>query len=327
MAARAPGRRRDHVHQALFYDSDDDLLDAVVPFVEDGLKSSEPTLVVLNTRAAALLRDAVGHPDLVFLGERTRRHNPAGTIRHQRELLAAHVAGGAQHIRVVGEVPHTGHGSPWDWWARYEAAINHAYAEFPLWNVCPYDLRITPGAVLDDVTRTHPWLVADDGAHVANPHYEDPQDFLLRRPSVGVDPLEAAFPPRFELVDPAPGRARRAARECGDLLPDGAVDVDDVVMCVNEAITNALVHGRAPVRLRLWAAEDRIVATVTDRGPGPQDPFVGLLPAASRGSAGLGLWMAHQMCSHVTFDRAEDGFSVRMVFEAQRGERDRGRYR
>jgi anti-sigma regulatory factor (Ser/Thr protein kinase) len=320
MAARSPGHQRDHVHQALLYDSDDDLLDAVVPFVEDGIKASEPTLVVLNTRAAALLRDAVDHPDLVFLGERTRHHNPAGTIRHNRELVAEHLAGGAQRIRVVGEVPHTGHGSPWDWWARYEAAINHAYAGFPLWNVCPYDLRITPGPVLDDVARTHPWL-ADDGAHVANPRFEDPRTFLLRRPPAGPDPLEAAFPPRFELVDPTPGRARRAARDCGDLLPAGAVDVDDVVMCVNEAITNALVHGRAPVRLRLWAATDRIVVTVADHGAGPPDPFVGLLPAASRGSAGLGLWMAHQMCSHITFDRAEDGFILRMVFDARDGGR------
>jgi anti-sigma regulatory factor (Ser/Thr protein kinase) len=92
-------------------------------------------------------------------------------------------------------------------------------------------------------------------------------------------------------------------------------------MCVNEAITNALVHGRAPVRLRLWAAADRIVVTVDDHGSGPRDPFVGLLPAASRESAGLGLWMAHQMCSHITFDRAEDGFRLRMVFEAHDGGR------
>lgn len=317
MAAGAPVHRG-HVHQALFYDSDDELLSAVVPFVEEGLKSSEPTLVALNTRAGELLRGAVGHPDLVFLGGRTRHHNPASTIRDDREVLAAHLAGGAQHIRIVGEVPHSGHGSPWDWWARYEATINHAYAEFPLWNVCPYDLRITPGAVLDDVTRTHPWLVADDGP-AANPRYEDPGQFLLGRPPAAPDPLETASPPRVELVDPSPSRARRAAAACGQSLPAGAVDVDDVVMCVNEVITNALAHGRPPVRLRLWTAADRIVVTVTDLGTGPGDPFVGLLPARSRGSAGLGLWMAHQMCSHITLDRTGDGFGIRLVFESRHG--------
>ncbi|MCO1656370.1 anti-sigma factor RsbA family regulatory protein [Pseudonocardia humida] len=320
MVARAPVHRRGHVHQALFYDSDDELLDAVVPFVEEGLKATEPTLVALNDRASDLLREAVGHPDLIFLGGRTRRHDPASTIRHHRELLAAHVADGARHIRVVGETPHPGHGSPWDWWARYEAAINHAYAEFPLSNVCPYDRRITPGAVLEDVMRTHPWLAADDGAHVANAHYEEPRRFLLGRP-VSADPLETTSPPRFELLDPTPAAARRAARACADLLPADAVDADDVVMCVNEAVTNALTHGRSPVRVRLWCSADRLVASVADRGAGPPDPFVGLLPAASRGSAGLGLWMAHQMCSHVTFHRTEDAFSIGLVFDARDGGR------
>jgi anti-sigma regulatory factor (Ser/Thr protein kinase) len=310
-----------HVHQALFYESDDEFLNAVVPFVEDGLKAAEPTLVALNARVAELLRDAVGHSDLVFLGVRTRRHDPASTIRNDREMLAAHLASGARHVRLVGETPYPGHGSPWDWWARYEAAINHVYAEFPVWNVCPYDTRTAPAPVLEDVMRTHPWLVAQDGAQVTNPHYEDPRRFLLARPPAPPDPVEATSAPLFELVDPTPREARGAARACGELLAADAVDVDDVVMCINEVVTNALVYGRAPVRLRLWCAADRIVATVADRGAGPPDPFVGLLPAVSRRSAGLGLWMAHQLCSHITFDRAGDAFTIRLVFDARNGRR------
>jgi anti-sigma regulatory factor (Ser/Thr protein kinase) len=323
MAAGGPGRR--HVHEALFYKSDDELLGAVVPFLEQGLAAAEPTLVVLNDRAAELLRSAVGESDLVFLGGRDRRHNPASVIADHRELIGGHVSGGARHIRVLGEVPHPGHGSPWDWWARYEAAINHAYAEYPLWNVCPYDLRITPDAVVDDVARTHPWLAADDGSHVENPRYEDPRQFVLQRPATP-DPLETASAPQFDLLDPAPADARRAVRACCELLPPDAFDVDDVVLCVNEAVTNALLHGRRPVRVRFWSTADRIVATVADRGEGPGDPFVGLLPtqrgeAALAGSAGLGLWMAHQMCSHLTFDRTEGGFTIRLVFDALGGGR------
>jgi anti-sigma regulatory factor (Ser/Thr protein kinase) len=324
MAAGAPARRRSHVHEALFYESDDELLGTVVPFLEQGLKAAEPTLVVLNDQAAELLRAAVGHPDLVFLSSRDRRDDPASTILRHREILAGHVAGGAQHVRVVGEVPHPGHGSPWGWWARYEATINHAYAEFPLWNVCPYDLRITPDAVVEDVVRTHPWLAGDDGSRVENARYQDPREFLLGQP-VTADPLESAAP-QFDLLDPTPGAARRVVRACGALLPVEAFDIDDVVLCVNEAVTNALVHGRPPVRMRLWSTADRIVVTVADGGEGPGDPFVGLVPAtreesAAAGSAGLGLWMAHQMCSHLTLDRSADGFSVRLVFDAVDGGR------
>jgi anti-sigma regulatory factor (Ser/Thr protein kinase) len=311
-------RRRSHVHEAVFYDSDTELLRIVVPFLEEGLEAAEPTVVVVDDRAAELLRDAVHSPDLVFLGRRERRRDPASAIALSRELVVGHLAGGARRVRVLGEVPHTGHGAPWEWWARYEAAVNHAYAEFPLWSVCPYDLRITPAAVVEDVTRTHPWITADDGSRAANPRYQDPRQFLLHQPAEA-DPLEASEP-RFDLLGPSPGEARRAVQDCTDLAGRD-LEVDDVVLCVNEAVTNALLHGRPVVRVRLWSGADRVVVSVADRGAGPTDPFVGLLPTGRRaqvgaGSAGLGLWMAHQMCSHLTLDRSADGFTVRMVFDA-----------
>ena len=76
---------------------------------------------------------------------------------------------------------------------------------------------------------------------------------------------------------------------------------------------NALIHGRPPVRFRLWSAPDRVVATVSDRGDGPADPFAGLLPVTDTCSAGLGLWLTHQLCSHVTLDTTDDGFTIRLI--------------
>ena len=130
--------------------------------------------------------------------------------------MAKHVANGVQRIRVVGETPHPGLGAPWEWWANYEAAINHLYAGFPPWNICPYDLRITPSTVIDDVTRTHPWLSEGDGSHVTNPHYEDPSDFLTGRPVPLIDPLQHT-PPLVDLHDPTPADARRAVRSPEEL--------------------------------------------------------------------------------------------------------------
>ena len=60
-----------------------------------------------------------------------------------------------------------------------------------------------------------------------------------------------------------------------DTPPLDPIDIDSLVLGVSEAVTNALIHGRRPVRFRLWLAPDRIVATVTDRGDGPADPFAG----------------------------------------------------
>lgn len=40
---------------------------------------------------------------------------------------------------------------------------------------------------------------------------------------------------------------------------------------------------------------NRVVAAITDQGAGPTNPFVGLVPATGTSSAGLGLWLVHQM--------------------------------
>lgn len=71
-------------------------------------------------------------------------------------------------------------------------------------------------------------------------------------------------------------------------------------------------HGTPPVRLRLWSGRDRTVAAVTDRGRGPADPFAGLLPADSSPD-GAGLWLAHQMCGHVTLGCDDDGFTIHLA--------------
>jgi anti-sigma regulatory factor (Ser/Thr protein kinase) len=76
---------------------------------------------------------------------------------------------------------------------------------------------------------------------------------------------------------------------------------------------NALIHGRPPATVRIWAAPDRIVVSVHDQGRGPADPLAGLFPAP-RGTAtlGLGLWLIHQLDIDVALKHADDGFTIRL---------------
>ncbi|WP_433323299.1 ATP-binding protein [Spirillospora sp. CA-294931] len=55
-------------------------------------------------------------------------------------------------------------------------------------------------------------------------------------------------------------------------------DLDDVVLMVDELITNAVVHGAGPVRLRLSLRGARLLAEVTDDAPGSP-----LVPGAAPG--------------------------------------------
>ncbi|MDN5747367.1 MAG: sensor histidine kinase [Pseudonocardia sp.] len=304
---------RGYRHETAFYGWDEEYLSIVVPFLNGATQAGEPAVVAVRGVNAKLIHGAVQDPSsLSFIDADLHYGRPSSTIKAYRDLLTGHVANGAEQIRLIGEVPHPGVGRAWDWWARYEAAINHAYDDFPLWCVCPYDTRITPGGVLADVARTHPFVATADGSHAMSGRFEDPARFLRDRTATDADPLEAG-PPAIDLVDPTPGAARRAVRDVGRGGALGADELDDLVMAVNEAVTNALRHGRPPVHLRVWPGPDRVVAAITDGGSGPADPFAGLLPATATSAGGLGLWLTHEICSHITLDSSDEGFTIRLV--------------
>ena len=178
--------------------------------------------------------------------------------------------------------------------------------------MCLYDRRITPQDVLDDVERTHPLIATTDGAHRPNGRYHEPAGFLRSRPPPPPDPIEAD-PPYVEMIDPVPTACRHAVQYVARRTRLGGDDVDQLVVATSEAVTNAITHGQPPVTVRMWAAAARIVVTVTDRGAGPDDPYVGLVPqpSAANGAGGFGLWIAHQLLP-VAFNR-DNGFTVRLT--------------
>ncbi|GGM08041.1 anti-sigma factor RsbA family regulatory protein [Micromonospora yangpuensis] len=312
MRTGAAAGHQGYYHEAVRYAGDEDLLAVVVPFLLGGVAAGEPTMVALGKRTAALVRaELPADCAVTYLPGGRMYARPTAAIRSYQRLFGSFVAEGARQIRVVGEVPTVALGPTWDWWARYESAINHAYDEFPLWSMCAYDLRTTPPAVLDDVARTHPRVATADGRHVPSPGYQDPVTYLGQPRPVLADPVQQSTPVA-ELTDPTPVQARAAvyAADDGRLPVD---DVEDLVVAVSEAVTNALRHGQPPVRFRLWRAPDRMVVTVADAGDGPKDPFVGLLPAGGDAPGGLGLWITYQSCNHVTMQRGPGGFTLRLT--------------
>jgi len=306
-----------YFHEAAFYGSDAEFLAITVPFVRDGLASGEPTLVRLDAQWALLLGSALGDLDgVTFMPAADRYARPTTTIRSYREWLAKHVADGARQVRVVGDVPHPGTGASWDTWVRYEAVINDAYDEFPLWGLCPYDTRTTPADVLADVERLHPHVATTDERHLGNARYEDPAAYLRSRtPSTPFSSPGAR--PAVTIVDPSPTTARRAVTDLARAERLSTDAVQRLELATSEIAANAVVHGRGPVRLRAWAGPDRITVAVTDGGPGPVDPFVGLVPSTTRpdGVGGYGLWLVHQLCTDVALAATEAGFTVQLTLE------------
>ncbi|NGM12500.1 sensor histidine kinase [Verrucosispora sioxanthis] len=312
MRTGAAAGRTGYFHEAVCYGSDEELLAVVVPFLVGGVEANEPTFVALGERTGNLVRAALPADTKVeFLSGGDVYGRPTAAIRMYRQLLADLVADGATQIRIIGEVPSLGLGPTWDWWARYESAINRAYDDWPLWSMCAYDTRTTAPGVLADVAATHPCFATADGRHVPSGDYVAPETFLRQVRPMPPDPIQAA-PPLVDLLGPTAAQARAAVHQVGQGgLPDD--EFDDFVVAVSETVTNGLRHGRPPVRFRVWVGADRIVATVSDAGSGPQDPYAGLLPSANGTPGGLGLWITHQSCNHVTYHRDAEGFTLRLT--------------
>jgi len=300
-----------YVHEAAVYGSDEELVHLVVPLLEGGVTNGQPTMAALQEHEAAVVRMALSdHNAVTFLPPLSSRERPPAALTRFTSMLGDLAARGAQQIRFVNTLPHPGLGAPWDGWCRYEAAINDVLAELPVWGVCLYDRRITPDEVLDHVERTHPKL-AVNGDHFSNDRYEDPKAFVLSL-TPPPDPLQAGRP-AVEVRDPTPAVGRHAVQDVASRTRLDPEEVDRLLLTTSEAVTNALLHGRPPITLKIWAAADRMVVTVHDHGEGPQGAHHGLVPGpnAASGSGGYGLWLMHQLLP-VTYQH-EDGFTIRLT--------------
>lgn len=304
-----------YVHDALYFATDSELLDFAVPFLRDGFARGERGVVACDERRTRLIVDALGGDHRLSLLERLDVYRrPARAVSIYQQMMERQVALGTPGIRLLGEAEF-GPG-PLDWaeWCCYEAAVNHALAPYPLWAVCLYDTRRLSEEILRAGRLTHPHLVAA-GTRRPSPGYLHPTDYLRRATANGVlDPLQQK-PPDLEveeLTDPA--RLRRAL---GETLAQAGAEEEaaaDFLGAVAEVVDNAVRYGLPPVDVRLWVSADRLLCTVTDRGPGVEDPLVGYVPRhRSDLSAGpMGLWLARRLCNHLDFPPTEGGFTVRL---------------
>lgn len=297
-------------HEALLYSSDDEFMSFLTPFVAAAAEAGQPAMAVVTAQHHDAVQDAVRHLPGVVVKVADSNAKAATQLRNDLEISSGHVSRGATEVRVIGEIPHSGNGAYWEEWVRYEAAVNIALSQLPVWTVCAYDQRDTPERVVTDVARTHPWISTGTRHHRRSDRYDDPVAVASSVPPASPDPVERG--PAHLLVDPTAAEARDAVAAAAYGIV-GPVQTDDMMIAASEVVTNAHVHGRPPVHLQVWAVDGRLVATVTDRGRGPSSPFAGMLVGDRPwDEGGLGLWLAHQLV-HVTHARSPDGYTVRLA--------------
>jgi anti-sigma regulatory factor (Ser/Thr protein kinase) len=307
MTSTAAAGQRGFRHELLLHRSTDELLEFVVPMAREGVAAQEPTLLLVRPDTAEAVLDQVGpSPYLTVQPALAQPGRPALHVRAAGPMLAG-------YARVIHQEPVIPP-SQWPEWRRLEAVLNLALSHHDTWTVCAYDRRTLTDEMVADLHATHP-LIAEGGSDQRSDRYQHPVDFLKHQRNNPADPVERTTP-AVELVDPSPATARATVAGFArhERLP--TAEIDNLVFATNEAVTNALMHGRPPTLLRLWAQPGRVTVTVTDTGPGPSDPLVGLLlpgPCPGPGSGPrLGLWLSHQLVD-VAHRHHRDGYTIRLA--------------
>jgi anti-sigma regulatory factor (Ser/Thr protein kinase) len=91
-------------------------------------------------------------------------------------------------------------------------------------------------------------------------------------------------------------------------------DVDVAVLCLDELVTNVVLHARTPSRLELDLDENRLLVLVADEG---QAPTLAALPSRNDSARGRGLALVEQLSAAWGTERDSRGTTV--WFELVRG--------
>jgi anti-sigma regulatory factor (Ser/Thr protein kinase) len=305
-------------HAGAIARSADHLLDLAVPFVAEGLRAGDLTVLATSPATAARIGSVLGERASRLVSDArlgmidTRAPDAVAAIRSLTRR-ARDSGSGSGRLRVLAEVQVTSSERDRREGVRYEAACNAVLAGAPITGLCLYDGSVLPTGADAGVRATHPLLVDDAGLR-RNDDYRDPRAFIGSLP-VPREPAEAA-PPVLAVDD---------ARSLPDLRHALAAVVDawvhdpeqreDLRLGLAEVAANAFRHGTRPVSARMWVAAGRMVCTVSDRGDNPVDPLAGFVPAhgddLSRG--GMGLWLARKLFDSVDLISGPAGLTVRLA--------------
>ena len=111
-------------------------------------------------------------------------------------------------------------------------------------------------------------------------------------------------------------RARLAALTLADEHGMRGERAADLVIAVNEAVANVLLHGGGHGRLRLWREGVSLLCEVSDRGPGlPSRYLAELDPPVLAALGGWGIWLMRRLADRVAIATGPDGTAVRITMK------------
>jgi anti-sigma regulatory factor (Ser/Thr protein kinase) len=299
-------------HTVLLYDSEDEFVSVLRPFVEDGLTAGEPVITVASPSNLRALRESLGPtpPTAYFVESPEWYARPPDTMGRWVSFVEDALAAGKPGARIIGEVVWPA--DPAQHWEmkRFEAASTLAWESRPALVVCPYNTKALPDTVIEAALVTHPGVI-EDGVGSLSAGHLPPEQMVRESLPVLSSPAEA-FRLRVELGDVvgAGDFVQARARLAG-------VDerrVQELVAAAGEVVSNSFAHARTPVEVFVWSEERRLICQIQDEGPGVADPAVGYQPPFGEDRR-FGLWLARQRSASIEVGSSARGAAVRLTAE------------
>lgn len=307
MIGSTENERQGFVHSALVYYSQREYLDAVVPFVLEGLAMDEPVLVAVPGEYLALLREAfcgdgsTSGLQLVDIAEAAR--NPSRFLALEGSFVEENAN---RRARIVSQV----------FWPersadealacmQHEALVNSAFDGRPLTALCLYDAERLDNDVLASARTTHP-LLWKCGSLQHSADYA-PDDVLAQcNQPLAANPGAVTYMVRKSAdLRPARSFAVNYAGWVG-LSEDG---IEDLQLVATELATNSLMYTDGACRLAFWRDHDHLVCEARDSGR-IEDPLVGRLDPGPAGPASRGLFLVNAISDLVRTHTASTGTTI-----------------
>jgi len=295
-------------HECLLYGCTDELLSEVVPFIRDGLRLGEPTLVAIAEPRQQALRDALGDDESrVVFADMAQLANPAKIIPAIQQFVAAH--GGAA-IRGVGEPIWAGRRAAEIAEAQFHETLMDVAlaADAPLWVLCPYNTSELDTATIDEAYRSHASAVHAH-ASTASPAYGGAEHAAaafgsrLPEPELLIETVEV----RLLSPDKAAADVLRFATGAG-LATRRAVRL---AAAVDEVTASAAQQTGQELSIRMWGDTAEVVCEVVDRAV-ITDVMVGRRGLATTQPRDRDIRLANELCDLVQVRSNPDGTTVRM---------------
>jgi anti-sigma regulatory factor (Ser/Thr protein kinase) len=298
-------------HEALFYNGEDGFLRGTLPFVAEALQGDEPILVAVREERSTALEHALGDDAgrVRFVDMRQLGRNPGRIIPAWSEFLSEHTAEGRQ-VRGIGEPVWPGRSdAELDECQRHESLLNVAFAYGAAWRLlCPYDLDELAPQQINAARVTHPALMHEGISRRSDaylPLHRAPGAFTGALPEPPRDRDELAFTFR------GLGAVRALVSARAERAGLGTEAREDIVLAVNELVTNSVQYGGGGGTLRIWSEPDELVCDVRDRGY-IEDPLAGRIAPPLDQHGGRGLWLVNHLCDLVQIRSTPNGTIVRV---------------